>query len=277
MIMNELVKIKGIIRAVYIRNRRTTLRAYPYSFMIARVLGSAIAIAADLVIYYFVFQKELSIEFIEAAGTSDYVTYLILGQAMSILSFSTLMNVGRCLIGEIREGTIDNLVLSPASRIGYFIGAYLEQLGRSFIEILFILLIGLILGVRIPVTSIPDCIIIVIIASLSFFSVAIFVSTIMIYTRDTYLVQNTIFLAMEFVCGVLYPISFMPLMLQEISKAFPLTYVLILFRKCIMGGESIRSNGELVLITFVLSVIYIVTGYLLYKKIERKLIEEVLA
>lgn len=277
MIMDKLSKIFNIAKAVYIKNRHTTLRAYPYSFMIARITGSAISIITELIIYYLVFQKELSAKFLEFADTQDYVTYIVLGQAVSVLSFATLMNVGRCLIGEIREGTIDNFILSPASRIGYFLGAYSEQLGRSFIETFVVLFLGIILGARIPLDLVPSCILIVLISSLSFFSVAIFVSTVMIYTRDTYLIQNTLFLSMEFICGVLYPIEFMPAFLQSVSKVLPLSYVLTLFRKCIMAQEPIADNFHLIGVTLILSVVYSVLGYSLYIKIERKLVEEVLA
>lgn len=275
--MDKLLNILNITKAVYLKNRRTTLRAYPHSFMIARTMGGAISIIAELVIYFLVFQKELSGKFLEVAGTQDYVTYIVLGQAISILSFATLMNVGRCLIGEIREGTIDNFILSPASRIGYFLGVYIEQLGRSLIEILFILLFGLLLGMRIPLELVPSCMIIVLLSSLSFFSVAILISTVMVYTRDTYLVQNTFYIGMEFMCGVLYPIEFMPAFFQYVSKSLPLTHVLSLFRKCILSGEKIMDNSYHISMIIFLSAVYLAIGYCLYIKKERKLVEEVLA
>ena len=261
----------------YLKNRRTTLRAYPHSFMIARTMGGAISIIAEIIIYSLVFQKELSRKFLEVAGTQDYVTYIVLGQAISILSFATLMNVGRCLISEIREGTIDNFILSPASRIVYFLGVYIEQLGRSLVEILSIILLGLLLGMRIPLELVPSCMIIVLLSSFSFFSVAILISTVMVYTRDTYLVQNTFYIGMEFMCGVLYPIEFMPAFLQYISKALPLTHVLSLFRKCVLSREKIMDNSYHIGMTIILSAVYLAIGYWLYIKKERKLIEEVLA
>lgn len=272
--MNKMIKI---IKAVYIKNRRTTQRAYPYSFMISRTLGAIISIVADLMIYYLVFQKELSDEFLLDTGTNDYIAYVVLGQALSILSFATLMNVGRCLINEIREGTIDNFILSPASRIGYFLGAYLEQFGRAILEAVSVLAVGFVLGMRISLERIPSCAVVLLISSLAFFSVALFVSTIMIYTRDTYLVQNTFFLGMEFLCGVLYPITFMPTIFQYIAKLLPLTHVLTIFRNCVIDGESISNNANLIAIVILLSILYAVVGFVFYIKIERKLIEEVLA
>lgn len=266
-----------IIKAVYYKNRQIVLRAYPYSFMIQRILGGIFAIALQMIMYYFVFNGNMETQFEQYVGSSDYVSYIVLGQMLNVLSFATLMNVGRCLISEIREGTIDNFILSPASRIGYFVGSYIEQLGRSFVEYMIMLLLGFVLGMRLSVVMIVKCLFILIIASLAFFSVAILVSTIMIYTRDTYLVQNTVFIFMELVCGVFYPVEYMPCYLQCISKCFPLTPVLILFRRCILLEQTISQNWSLLLHIFLLSLCYVVLGYWGYKKVEKKLIEEVLA
>lgn len=266
-----------VIKSVYKKNRRITLRAYPYSFMISRITGGVFVVILQLIVYYYVFGKTVNTNFISYVGSGDYISYVILGQSLNVLSFATLMNVGRCLISEIREGTIDNFLISPAPRMGYFIGSYLEQLGRSFIEYILILLFGFILGMRIPFNKLAICVVVLLIASLAFFSVAILVSSIMVYTRDTYLVQNTIFLLMEFLCGVFYPIEYLPRFCQYVSNLFPLTPVLKLFRKCVMMNYSMSDVVPLLIQIFVLSLIYGIIGYFSFKKMEKKIIEEVLA
>lgn len=266
-----------VVNAVFKKNRKITLRAYPYSFMISRITGGIFTIIFQLLIYYCVFKKAMDVNFEDYVGSSDYISYIVLGQALNVLSFATLMNVGRCLISEIREGTIDNFILSPASRIGYFVGAYVEQLGRSAIEFTIIMLVGIICGMRLPSVIIGRCAVVLIIASLAFFSLAMLVSSIMIYTRDTYLVQNTIYIFMELVCGVLFPSEYMPRIMQYVSCIFPLTPALKLFRSCILLGDSISSNWYLVVNILILSLCYGTIGYFIYIGIEKKLIEEVLA
>lgn len=213
----------NICKAVYRKNRAIVKRAYPWSFIISRISGGVFGCLFPILLYYLVFNKQVSEGFYSSSNQIDYITYIVFGEILAILSFSTLMNVGRCLIGEIREGTLDTFLLSPASRIGYYIGAYIEQLGRSTIEALSVLFIGLILGARFPIQSLPFMVIIFFVSSLAFFSVSILVSTIMVYTRDTYLVQNTFNFIMYCICGVVFPITYLPKFVQYISNLFPLT------------------------------------------------------
>lgn len=278
--INEAIRknnIFNICKAVYKKNRVTTLRAYPYSFMISRITGGIFAIILPMLLYHYVFNDTVTSSFMEYVGSSNYLTYIVLGQTRNVLSFATLMNVGRCLISEIREGTIDNFLLSPASRIGYYLGVYTEQLGRSILEYLILMTFGWCLGMRIPLDKIFVLVVIFITVSFAFFSVSITVSTIIVYTRDTYLVQNTMFLLMDCICGVIFPIEYLPKFVQLISDFFPLTIMLKIFRNIILLNSSLYECRYLFLQLIILSVFYIVFGYFGFKKMEKKLIEEVFA
>lgn len=265
------------ICAVFYKNRKTSLRAYPWSFIISRITGSVFSIIFPLFIYHYIFMGSLSNEFLYYTKTSDYVTFIILGESLNIMSFATLMNVGRCIITEIREGTLESILISPTSRIGYFIGSYIEQLGRSTIEFLLIIIVGLLLGARIQLSMIINLIIILILSSLSFFSISIMVSSVMVFTRDTYIVQNTVFTVMSFICGVAFPINFLPNSLQLLSNVFPLTPAIKLFRSCIINGQNLYDEWILIVQMLLLSIFYMLIGLLWFKKLEKKYVEKIYA
>ena len=264
-----------IIYAVYKKNRRCILRAYPWSFTISRITGAFFSLLFPVLIYYFVFQHRVSEKFIKYVGTDNYLSYIVIGQALDILAFATLMNVGRCLITEIREGTLEPFITSSASRIQYFIGAYLEQFVRSMIEYILICIIGFLLGVRLPLEKIGSFVFIVILSSISFFSVSILISTVMVYTRDTYLVQNTFMIFMECVCGVVFPIEYLPYPLEVLANFFPLTPTLSLFRNVALLNYNIYDCFHQIVHIFVLSIVYFYVGYTGFRRIETKLIEDV--
>lgn len=263
--------------AVFKKNRSTVLHAYPWSFIISRITGGIFAILFPMLMFYFVFNQQVSDKFVEYIGTNNYVSYIVLGQALDVLAFATLMNVGRCLITEIREGTLDTFLLSPASRMQYYIGAYVEQLGRSSLEYGIILLFGLFVGFKIEISKIIWYVIIFFIASVSFFSLSILLSTVMVYTRDTYLVQNTLMIFMECVCGVVFPIQYLPKSLQVISNLFPLTPMLNIFRACVLSDQRLGDCWKWLIQVGILSMVYIIVGYFGFRKMEKKLIEDVLA
>lgn len=277
MIMIKGIYMFGIVKAVYKKNRSIILHTYPWSFIISRITDSIFAILFPLLIYSFVFEHEVSAEFISYVGTTDYISYIVTGQALDILSFATLMNVGRCLITEIREGTLEPFLNSSASRIQYFVGAYLEQFTRSFMEYIIIFLFGFVLGMHVDLSKIVLCSVIVILSSLAFFSVSIALSTVMVYTRDTYLVQNTLMLFMKCVCGVVFPIQYLPYPLRVISNLFPLTPALKLFRECVLLNTPFQECFLQVIHIAVLSVIYFTLGYIGFRHMENQLIEEVLS
>lgn len=265
------------INAVYKKNRAIVTRAYPWSFIISRISGGIFSLILPIILFYFVFNKNLSVEMKSSIQGMNYITYIITGEILSILSFSILMNVGRCLITEIREGTLDTFLLSPASRMGYYIGTYLEQFVRSLLECISVLIVGLILGARISINKIPLIICVIIFSSIAFFSLAILISSIMVFTRDTYLVQNTFYLIMHCICGVIFPLEYLPKSIQLLSNLFPLTPAIKLFRICITGRVDFGNIVFQIVQLIVLSVIYIVVGYIGFRKMETKLIEEVLA
>lgn len=263
----------NVISSVFSKNRQTVKRTYPISFIMQRIIGGVGSIVFPVFIYVFVFESSLLANFSQHTNTKDYITYITLGVSMNILSFSTLMNVGRCLISEIREGTLDTFLLSPAPRIAYFIGAYLEQFLRSCFEFLVVIILGTLLGAKIPMTV--SFFLLIIIASLSFFSVSMLLSTIMVVTRDTYLTQNTLFTLMAFLCGVSFPIEFLPQGVRSISNIFPLTHVLKLLRRCVLDNQSILDNLELLCVTIIISVVFFALGYFIYIFYEKKLVEDV--
>lgn len=268
--------MEKIIIAVIKKNRRVVKRAYPWSFIWSRVSGAFFSMTVPFLLYFFVFKKNISKEYIEYAKGCSYLNYIMLGEVLNVLSFSTLMSVGRCLITEQREGTLDNFLLSPASRAGYFIGAYIEQFGRSMMEAFFVVFFGLVFGARFEMKFIPSIIVCILFSSIAFFSVSILVSTLMIYMRDTYLVQNTLFLIMSCICGVAFPIEFFPKIIQYFSRIFPLTYTLNILRACASGIFDINTYRLDIFMIVILSIIFYIIGFYGFKKFEKKLIEDIL-
>lgn len=265
----------NVLMATAKRNYRTTRRAYPWSFFIGRVLIGVYTALFAYFTYHYMFRGNLSSKFQVYTGSSDYMTFVILGSSLYILAVSTLMNVGRSLISELREGTLDTLLLSPASRKGYFFGNLLEQTGRASLEFLVTLLVGWLLGAKFLHLEIGQIIIVLILAISSFFAMSVSLASFMLYTRDTYISQNTIFIIMSFICGISFPIQYLPNWLQYFSHLFPLTAAVKLFRSVVIAGQGIGENLSLVIELIILTLIYLKFGFWWLSKTEKQLIEKI--
>ena len=265
----------NIISATYKRNKIVTKRVFPWTLIIGRFIAGFFTVIFPFFIYTFFLKGSLSESFNKYTNQSDYITYIVLGAAFFILSRSTIMEVGRALIKELREGTLEPFLLSSASRMGYFVGCLAEQLGRSLLQLSVMLLVGIIFGAKIIGIFSFQSIIVIILAILGFFSMSLLLSSIMLYTRDTYITQNTLFGLMGFVSGVSFPVEFLPTWLQYISHLFPMTAALKLFRLVVISNQSIMLHMDLILELLILSGVYMLIGVLWFNKLERKLVENI--
>lgn len=264
-----------VIFSTYKKNRIGIMRAVPWSFMVSRIVTGITQIVFPYFIYHYFMYGNVTGEFREYTGGADYMTYIAAGSALNVLAVSTLMNIGRALITELREGTLEMLLLSPMPRRNYFTGCLLEQTTRALAEFGTVLIAGALLGADFRCFLTFQTALVILLAVFSFFCMGIMLSSVMLYTRDTYLTQNTLFVTMSLVCGITYPVSYLPEWVRNLAQIFPLTPAVTLFRNVVTGRQSLTGNYLLVLQVVLLSLVYLGIGAFWYRSMERKLIESV--
>ena len=135
------------------------------------------------------------------------------------------------------------------------------------------LIVGVLFGAKLSNFLSIRALITILLAILSFFCMGILLSSVMLYTRDTYLTQNTLFVTMSLVCGITYPIQYLPDWVQNVAQIFPLTPAVTLFRNVVIGHENLISNHLLIVQILVLSGIYLVLGMIWYQVNGEELVE----
>ncbi|MDF9844155.1 MULTISPECIES: ABC transporter permease [unclassified Paenibacillus] len=263
----------NIMRATFIKNYQSVRRAYPWSFMLERILIGFYTVLFSFFLYKYLFKGNVDEQFLLYTGSVDYLTYMVLGAAVYTVAVSTLMNVGRSLMNELREGTLETILLAPANRSGYLLGTFFEQFFRSCVEFATVIIVGMVLGADFTYVSIFDFIIVFCVSTLSFFLMGIALASLMLFLRDTYITQNTLFFIMNFISGVSFPVEYLPRSLQFIAHFSPLTSSLKLFRHLALGG-SISANINSLIETIILGLVYGTAGLYLLPKIERRLLEK---
>ena len=263
-----------MIKETITRNLLIYRRSYPLSFLFEVIIHGIVELTLPLLLYYWIFEGAVSESFINSTNSKDYVTFVTLGEASYLLTSITLMNVGRSIISEIREGTVEPLFLSPKPRIYYYLGIYLEQSLRTLVQIFFVFLMGILFGAKISFEQIPAIFLMLLIISVSAFSTALTLSSIMIFSRDTYIVQNTVIYIVGLLSGIFFPREYLPKVLQNIGSFIPLTEALSIFRKVIINGEKLYMFGSELVLIFFLSSLYILIGLLWLRKIEDTIFEK---
>ena len=261
--------------ATFVRNWIITRRAYPWSFFFGALLNGIFTVALGYFVYHALAGGELGATFGSYAGTTNYMSYIILGTAVYLLTVRVLLGVSRSLITEQREGTLACLMLAPARRIGYFAGVTAQWASVALSELGVMLLIiwplGLNLGQIQPLTFVLA----MLVAMLGLFGIAIVLGAIMLYSGDTYIVQNTLFIAMALVCGFTFPPNYLPTPIQWVGAFLPVTGGLRLLRAALLQGSSPVAVSRDLIVYTLLGLIYTVVGLWLIQHAEYHVLEGV--
>ena len=134
--------------------------------------------------------------FTEFAGTSDYMTYVILGGSMYLFIVRTFLNVSRSLITEARTGTLESLMLAPFDRFGYFIGNMLQQTITTSMEFSIAILIGIPFGLNISNINVSATLLAASISLVAFLGMSILLASVMLYFRSAVLLPAALFVRM---------------------------------------------------------------------------------
>lgn len=252
------------------RNLTMQTRAYPIDFFVSKLLSCFFTVLGSFFIYSIVFKGNVSGEFIKYSKTTDYMSFAILGSFMYLFVVGTFLNVSRSFITEMREGTLDSLLISPVSYMGYLSGNMLEQTMITAGELLTAMLITLPFGLKFASINAAATILCIAMTLVALFGMAIILSAIMIYYKDTYLSQNTVFSIIYLTTGILFPIQYLPSWVQLISNCIPITYSLRILRSSVLTGLDIASQARDFTLLAVLAAIYFAVGILLINKIVKK-------
>ncbi|NTU23359.1 ABC transporter permease [Brevibacillus sp. HB1.2] len=264
-----------VAKATFIRNTRVMIRAYPWSFVIGHIFSGVYTVLFAFFAYHYVFAGQLDENFAHLTGSSDYLSYAILGGAFYAFAVSTLMNVSRSLITELREGTLEAVLLTPSLRRGYFLGNVAQQLMRTLFEFSVIVLVGALFGLTLSHTNVWSAVLVWTLSTGAFFCQALVLGSLMLWFRDTYITQNTLFAVMAFVSGVTFPIPYLPEWLQPLGLIMPLTPALDAFRQCVIQGAPLHAVSPQLFHMAALSLVYLVIGVWGIRKMEKRVMESI--
>lgn len=252
------------------RNWKMYQRYFPIILFLNRILDSFFQLLIFWLIAYYMFNNQSKID--SDYFIKDYFTYASIGMIFYNVSVAILMNVGRSLITEVREGTLESLLITPYKVEKYYFGVFIEQLGRTLLEFICTIILSLILGSNIlrisPVIWILGITYIAIIS----FCMSVFLSNIMLWMRDTFISQNTLFVVMFLLSGITFPRDILPNFLYFIGEFIPLTHAINFFRMLTSHNSTVLEIFIIALKGIIIALVYYFFGIYYYKKVEQKVI-----
>lgn len=259
--------------ATFRRNRKINSSYFPLLLFVNRITTRLCQVLSTYFVYKYLFGESVSERFVSLTQNNNYLVFSFTGIFIFGYTIIILLNIGRTLVTELRQGTLYSLFMSSYSRIGYFLGVFLEQFSRSVLEMLLLIVVCICLEPQILEIELHKLLVGFVFVTISSVAVALFATDIMLFTRDTYIIQNTMVFIFSVLCGVAVPISYFPKCIQFIAHLIPITDALIAFRELVFGNEVSLNLILKMGYVLALSITYIIISLYKMRSIEYKIVE----
>jgi ABC-2 type transport system permease protein len=202
-----------------------------------------------------------------ATGQSN-ASFYVIGNAMQIAAVSGIYGVTMSIGGDRWEGTISYLFGTPANRLTMFVG-------RAFMHVIDGMLgvvIGfgwgvLLLGLDLSRTNLPALGLTILITTFSTSGLGLLMGCLSLITLNVMFVNNAVYFGLLIFSGANVPLATLPAVLQGVSQALPLTRGIAAAR-AIVAGASLGEVTPLLAGEFLIGVIYVLLGYVLFRWFE---------
>jgi ABC-2 type transport system permease protein len=198
------------------------------------------------------------------APASSNITFIAVGNAMQVASFSSIFAVCNLTSEEKWQGTLIPLMATPASRFPLFLGRAMFQIlnGMAAIAVGFVYA-TFVFGVNMSNANFLALAVVILITSLTMTGFGLMLGSVGLFMRTAMIIANIFLFAGQLLCGVNFPVSVLPVWLQPVSYVIPMTYGTTAARAAVQGFDLIQLGGILMEEVGV-GVASILVGYLLF-------------
>jgi ABC-2 type transport system permease protein len=154
-----------------------------------------------------------------------FIDFVVLGNALYVSTFNTLMGPLFFVFNERREGTLELLFSTTVNRPLLNIAKATIHIVDGIFSVFIVLFYGFLLfGLRLSCSSFMYIIVIVIVTVASMIGFGLLFSSLSLYYREPHPIASMMLSATMVFCGVTFPVGMLPGAFQVISRMLPLTY-----------------------------------------------------
>ena len=191
---------------------------------------------------------------------------LIPGLVAILLTFSGMLLSSFSIVRERERGTLEQLMVTPASPVGVIFGKLLPYLGIGIVQTALILAV-MTLVFRVPIHGDPVLLFgLAIVYLFSLLAIGLLVSSRSKTQMEAMQMSQGILLPSIMLSGYIFPIESLPLVLQWVSKLLPATHFIAISRGIIIRGATLSDLWPHVLALLVLSSLVILLSARAFRK-----------
>ncbi len=235
------------------------------------------AIFPLLWVFPFVFQGRALVgaasseSFRQLTGSGNYMAFVLIGAMVSNFVFSGLWGVGNSLREETYWGTMEYIIASPTHPLVILIGKTLaEAISTLIIVTLQAVVISLLpFGISFSLAKVVPVLLIVGLLMIGFYGFTIAFAGFTLLIKEAHGWIHTLEWVFFLFSPIRYPVQVNPIT-QVVSTLIPLTWALVAIRGIIMLNRNEVSLGKTVAILLVMDAVLLVSGWLIFRWLERK-------
>ena len=198
------------------------------------------------------------------------VRYVVIGNVVQSIAMTTLYAISEQSGTEKHMGTLSSLMQTPASLFCVFLGMSLINIAAGLISSgLSLCYAQFVFGIDLSGADFFSVIVVILMTVLSLAGFGMMIGSIGLRLRTAAILANIFSYIGLLICGVNFPLSYLPEWIQAIASIFPLTYAVKAMRGA-SDGLGLSAISDDLLMMLILGAVYFVISVLLFGMFERK-------
>lgn len=192
--------------------------------------------------------------------------FMIPGLIAIVLQVLTTVLTALAIVREREQGTLELLIVTPVRPAELVVGKLVPYVAIAFADLLEVLAVGA-FWFKVPIHgSVGLLLALAAISLMTSLGLGLLISTLAGTQREAMLLVWFTVLPSIFLSGFLFPIAAMPPVLQALSYAIPLTYLLVIVRGIILKGVGLTFLWSQALALVVFGLVLLTVASLRFRK-----------
>jgi ABC-2 type transport system permease protein len=205
------------------------------------------------------------------AGTSDYISYIVVGSTLWMWLNMTLWDIGFNLRNEQMRGTLESNWLTPTWRGALMLGSSLTKLGTSLVFLLIAAIeFKLVFNVNL-VGGNPWLILLLLVLVIPIiYGIGIIFACLVLRFKEANPMVVLVRGIFMIFCGITFPVAVLPGWMNSVAAFLPLTYAIHAVRAVALSNATFLDIWPDVRALLLFAVVLPLLGYLAFTLIERR-------
>jgi ABC-2 type transport system permease protein len=196
------------------------------------------------------------------------VAFIAVGNALQSISWNTVFSVINITGHDKWDGTLPLVLATPANRLPLYVGrAMIHVLDGILSAAISFVFAAFLFGVDFSQTNPVALIVAIVLTAFTMAGFGLLIGGFCFFFRNPMVFANIFTFCLLIFCGVNFPVTSLPSVIQPVSYIFPLTYGLTAARNAIVGQDLIQI-GPTLAIQLAVGVASMLTGYILFRSFE---------